>query len=293
MNKHLFAISSIVAGYFVLSSQASVSSESKDINSFLLNEARVNAKTQEFREEAINEYEKHLRSKIEREKLKSKVIIVKGDKVLVPKIRALLLKACNKDIIIKAKIKASKDRQDINATVDAKGSLQVRSESLNLPEKELLAMLSHELIHVFRKDTNFINAVKELNYKQLKEIDSVMNESEKKWLMTIQFLATKKIERKQEILADLTAAALMELSGYGYTSVEKLLTSFIEFNIQEDDFLQHLVGKDTKSHPLLQERIIILRQAKPEIIKLVDRLQSSNSCLDLSNPNISVEHMNL
>lgn len=232
-----------------------------------------------------------MRSKIKRKKLKNKEIIVKGDKVLVPKIRALLFNTCNKGITIKTKIKTSKDPQDVNATVDAKGRLQVRSKSLKLPEKELLAMLSHELIHIFRKDTNYINNVKETNYKQLKKIDFALNKSEKKWLLTLQFLATEQIERQQEVLADLTAAALMELSGYGYDNVEQLLTSFTKLNIQEDDFLQHLVGKGTKSHPYISERIATLRQAKPDILKLVDRLRVFNSCLDLSDPNISVSNL--
>lgn len=293
MHKRSFAISLLMAGSFVLSGITSARSESEHISNFLLNEAKANTENPDFRAEAINEYEKFLSSTVERKQLKRSNTVVKGDTVLVPKVQALLLRACNKDLTINANLKASNNLEDINATMDTKGKLRVKSESLNLPKHELLALLAHELVHAFRKDPNFINAVTEANHKQLTKMNSVMNDSEKRWLVTLQYLATKKVERKQEVLADLTAAALMELSGYNYDSVEKLLTSLVKLNIEEDDFLQHLTGKNTKSHPEVQERITILRQAKPGILKLVNQLKSSNSCLDLSNPNISVDQINI
>lgn len=274
----------------VSSGTGRVNAEVKDeAREFLLREARINREQQEFRQESITGYERYIDLIVQRENLKDGEIIVKGHKGVVERARKLLSRACQKQLTIDVNVTKSAGRQDINASMSEKNTLQITSESLNLPENELLAILAHELVHAFRQDPRFSSNLVVLDYNQRKKLRSRLNSGEAKWVTSIQVLAAQKVSRKQEILADLAGAALLELNGYGYDSLEKLFTRFKQMNVREDDALQSLVGEDTKDHPYLSERIEILRQYKPTVLKLVEQIKSTNSCFDLSEPNIQVK----
>jgi len=269
-----------------------VNAEVKDeAREFLLREARINREKQEFRQESIIGYERYIDLIVQRENLKDGEVILKGHKGVAERVRKLLSRTCQKQITIDLNVTKSENQQDINASMSEKNTLQITSESLNLPEIELLAILAHELVHAFRQDPRFTSNLVALDYNQRKKLRSRMNSTEANWVTSIQVLAAQKVARKQEVLADLAGAALLELNGYGYDSLEKLFTRFKQMNIREDDALQSLVGENTKDHPYLNERIEILRQYKPTVLKLVEQIKSTNSCFDLSESNIQVTNL--
>lgn len=284
----------LLIAILIWNSAERVNAEVKDeAREFLLREARINREKQELRQESIIGYERYIDLIVKREGLEDGEIILKGHNTLVKQVKKLVSRVCKKKITIDFDVKKSENRQDINASISDKNALQVTSESLTLPENELLAMLAHELVHAFRQDSKFTSKLVDIDYKQRKKLGSRINSGEANWVVSIQVLAAQKVTRKQEVFADLAGAALLELNGYEYDSLEKLFTRLMQMNVREDDALQSLVGEDIKDHPYLNERIEILRQYKPSILKLVEQIKSTNSCFDLSKPNIQVESLHI
>jgi hypothetical protein len=280
----------LLIAILISNSAERVKAEVKDeAREFLLREARINREKQELRQESIIGYERYIDLIVKREGLQDGEIILKGHDTLVKQARKLVSRVCKNKVTIDFEVKKSENRQDINASISENNALQVTSESLTLPENELLAMLAHELVHAFRQDAKFTSKLVEIDYKQRKKLESRINSGEANWVVSIQVLAAQKVTRKQEVFADLAGAALLELNGYEYDSLEKLFTRLMQMNVREDDALQSLVGEDIKDHPYLNERIEILRQYKPSILKLVEQIKSTNSCFDLSKPNIQFE----